>query len=478
MAESSLLALWRAAYRDRVDAAALIDSARGAAVSHGELDAMVVARAAQLRAHGGLLLLIAEGSVDALAWYLAALDAGVPVILADATPHAVGNLVGAYAPTMILAGLGLSAALPAHGYRAASAPGEDALGLWVGADGNADAAISADLAVLLQTSGSTGNPKLVRLSPRNLASNAAAIAQYLGLDANERSVQALPMQYSYGLSLLHSHLVVAATSVLPAHSFLRAEFWGEMQAHAVTSFAGVPFMYEALLRVRWSPGKTPSLQTLTQAGGRLAPELVEKLHAAITPSGGRVFVMYGQTEATARMAYVPPERLLDKPGSIGVAIPGGALTIVDGELEYRGPNVMLGYASARADLALGDVGGGVLATGDLGHVDDDGFFYVTARKSRFAKLFGKRVSLDDVEVVAEAHARTAVAAVEHKGKLVLAVEQVAASQGPEPSLGDLCQAVCQHLGVAASAVVAVAMPVLPRSARGKKDYAALSQVLA
>ncbi|MBK9071865.1 MAG: AMP-binding protein [Myxococcales bacterium] len=474
MMEPGLLALWRAAYSDRVHAAALIDSARGIAVSHGELDALVVARAAQLHAHGGLLLLVGAGSVDAIAWYLAALDARVPVILADATPHAVGNLVGAYAPTMVAAGPGMNATLGEAGYRAATARGDEALTLWVGADGTADAAIAPALAVMLQTSGSTGNPKLVRLSPQNLASNALAIAAYLGLDANERSVQALPMQYSYGLSLLHSHLVVAATSVLPAHSFLRAEFWGEMQAHAVTSFAGVPFMYEALLRVRWSPTKTASLRTLTQAGGRLAPEFVAKLHAGMEASGGRVFVMYGQTEATARMAYVPPDRLLGKPGSIGVAIPGGTLTIVDSELEYRGPGVMLGYASGRADLALGDVCEGVLATGDLGHVDDDGFFYVTARKSRFAKLFGKRVSLDDVEVIAEAQARAAVAAVEHNGKLRLAVEDDAG----EVALGDLCQAVCQHLGVAASAVDAIAMPVLPRNARGKKDYAALLSALA
>jgi acyl-CoA synthetase (AMP-forming)/AMP-acid ligase II len=138
----------------------------------------------------------------------------------------------------------------------------------------------------------------------------------------------------------------------------------------------------------------PTLQTMTQAGGRLDPEVAKRFAAH-----RRFFVMYGQTEATARIAYVPPERLADKPGSIGIAIPGGELSVEDGELVYRGPNVMMGYASERADLARGDELGGVLHTGDLGYVDDDGFFFVTGRAKRIAKVFGQRINLDEIEAV-------------------------------------------------------------------------------
>lgn len=253
-----------------------------------------------------------------------------------------------------------------------------------------------DLRVLLSTSGSTGSPKLVRLTARNVLSNADAIVTYLGLDPSERAIASLPISYSYGMSVLHSHLRAGASVVFTPHSIIRSEFWDEMRRHEVTSFAGVPYAYAMLERIGMRDMDLPALRSMTQAGGRLEPEVALRYGAHT-----RFFVMYGQTEAAPRIAYVPPERLAEKAGSIGVPVPGGALRADDDELVYSGPNVMMGYAESRADLARGDDLGGVLPTGDLGHADDDGFFYVTGRVKRIAKVYGQRVNLDEVEAAVD-----------------------------------------------------------------------------
>ncbi len=300
--------------------------------------------------------------------YLAAVRAGHAVILleADADPAAI---IETYDPRYVITGESVEV-------REHAAPAD----------------LHPDLSVLLSTSGSTGSPKLVRLTQANVRANAASIAEYLGLDRQERAIQSLPLSYSYGLSVLNSHLHAGASIAFTAHSVIRPEFWDDVRRHEATSFAGVPYAYAMLERIGMRDMTLPSLRTLTQAGGRLEPEVAARFAAQ-----RRFFVMYGQTEATARIAYVPPERLADKPGSIGIAIPGGELSVDDGELVYRGPNVMLGYATSRADLARGDELGGVLRTGDLGHHDDEGFFYVTGRAKRIAKVYGQRINLDEIE---------------------------------------------------------------------------------
>ncbi|GGO74313.1 AMP-binding protein [Nonomuraea cavernae] len=256
-----------------------------------------------------------------------------------------------------------------------------------------DAEPHPELAVLLATSGSTGNPKLVRLSRAAVLANARAIADALAIGPGDVAPTSLPLHYSYGLSVLNSHLAAGATVVLTDAGLLERSFWTHLDGHRCTSLAGVPYQYEMLRRLRFDPAEHPSLTTLTQAGGRLRPELVTRFAAVAE----RFFVMYGQTEATARIAVLPPERLPDKPGSAGLALPGGRLAVDGGEIVYHGPNVMMGYAETAADLARGDDLGGVLRTGDLGHLDDEGFLFLTGRARRIAKIFGVRVNLDDVE---------------------------------------------------------------------------------
>jgi len=257
-----------------------------------------------------------------------------------------------------------------------------------------------ELGLLLSTSGSTGDRKLVRLSYTNIQANCDSIVEYLGLTKEERPITTLPMEYTYGLSVIHSHVAVGATIILTNRTLFQKEFWEMVEKYDVTSMAGVPYTYEMFERLRLREMDLPHLKTLTQAGGHLHEELQRKFGDWAAETGRRLFVMYGQTEATARMSYVPPEKCVKKIGSIGIPIPGGSFAIAeDGELIYFGANVSMGYALKREDMALGDVNGGCLKTGDMARMDEEGYFYITGRKKRFVKLQGKRFSLDQIQEI-------------------------------------------------------------------------------
>lgn len=269
--------------------------------------------------------------------------------------------------------------------------------------------LNEELGLLLTTSGSTGSPKLVRQSYRNIQSNAEAIADYLELDAKERPVSTLPMNYTYGLSIINSHLQVGATILLTDRTMMMKAFWDFMKSQKATSFGGVPFTYELLKKVRFFKMDLPELRYMTQAGGKLSPELHREFAQWAMENGKKFIVMYGQTEATARMGYLPAEKSLEKYGSMGYAIPGGRFLLIDvdgepieetekvGELVYEGDNVTLGYAQCREDLGKGDERKGRLVTGDMAKRDADGFYYIVGRKKRFLKIFGNRVNLDEID---------------------------------------------------------------------------------
>lgn len=266
-----------------------------------------------------------------------------------------------------------------------------------------------NLALLLTTSGSTGSPKLVRQTYQNIQSNAESIAKYLKLDETERPITTLPMNYTYGLSIINSHLLVGATILMTECTLMQREFWEFFKKEKATSFGGVPYTYEMLKKLRFFRMDLPSLRTMTQAGGKLNPELHKEFAEYAKEKGKEFIVMYGQTEATARMAYLPADKALEKYGSMGIAIPGGKLELVDvdgkvieepekvGELVYYGPNVTMGYAEKIEDLAKGDERQGKLETGDMAKRDAEGYFYIVGRKKRFLKIFGNRVNLDEIE---------------------------------------------------------------------------------
>jgi len=270
-------------------------------------------------------------------------------------------------------------------------------------------ALNNELALLLTTSGSTGSPKLVRQSYKNIKANTESIVSYLKLTEIERPITTMPMSYTYGLSIINSHLWVGASMILTQKTLMDREFWSEFKNFRATSFGGVPYIYEMLDKLRLYRMDLPSLQTMTQAGGKLSPDLHKKIAEFAQASGREFFVMYGQTEATARMSYLPSEKSLEKYGSMGIAIPGGVFELIDengeiieeneivGELVYKGDNVTLGYAECGADLSKDNEFGGVLITGDMAKRDSDGYYYITGRKKRFLKLFGSRVNLDETE---------------------------------------------------------------------------------
>jgi len=266
-----------------------------------------------------------------------------------------------------------------------------------------------DLALLLTTSGSTGSPKLVRLSLDNLKANAQSIVEYLQLDQTERPITTLPMNYSYGMSIINSHLTVGATLLMTSSTLMQKKFWSFFKEQNATSFGGVPYTYEILDKLRFYRMELNSLRTMTQAGGKLSQVLLQKFAEYAQSTGKRFCVMYGQTEASPRMSYLPAEYALLKCGSIGVAIPGGSFSIIDangkeikepcvvGELVYSGTNVSMGYAEIGTDLIKGDELKGSLFTGDMARFDTDNFYYIVGRKKRFLKIFGNRVNLDETE---------------------------------------------------------------------------------
>ena len=286
--------------------------------------------------------------------------------------------------------------------------------LWQRKEGES-APLNDDLALLMTTSGSTGSPKLVRLSYGNIRANTKSIIKYLDINEQERAITNLPLHYVYGLSIVNTHLYSGASLVVTEKTMFQKEFWQLFKEKEITSLAGVPYTYEMLERLCFFRMELPSLCTITQAGGKLDPELHRKFAEYAQAVGKHFVVMYGAAEATARMGYLPYEYSLRKYGSIGIAIPDGNFELegetgsiieepdIVGELIYHGPNVMMGYAQCGEDLSRGDEMHGVLRTGDLAKRDEEGFYTIVGRKKRFLKMFGKRTNLEEVEQILRQH---------------------------------------------------------------------------
>ncbi len=267
------------------------------------------------------------------------------------------------------------------------------------------------LRLLLTTSGSTGSPKLVRLSKDNITANTESIVEYLNIVETDKAITVLPINYSFGLSIINTHLYKGAIILLTEKSIMEKDFWSFFNKYEASTLSGVPYTFEMLKKLRFFDMDLSSLKTITQAGGKLRVELVKEYFSYSISKGINFFVMYGQTEATARMSYLPPNKCFEKYGSIGVAIPRGAFHLIDekgekitsantqGELVYVGPNVSLGYAEHRIDLIKGDENNKELITGDIAFYDNDGFYYIVGRKKRFIKLFGNRLNLDEIEQI-------------------------------------------------------------------------------
>ncbi|MBS42109.1 MAG: AMP-dependent synthetase [Nocardioides sp.] len=367
--------------------------AGGEPTTYATLADLVDARRRILGSTRSLVLLAARTDLDTVVTHLAALADGHVVLPVDADrPDHVAALAETWDVDVIADGAALDVRRPA----AAREP----------------ARLHDDLALLMSTSGTTGSPRLVRLGRAGVEANTDAVVEALGVRCDDVAALTLPLHYCYGLSVLHTHLRIGATVVRPEHPVATDGFWDEAARHAVTTFPGVPHTFELLERHGWpsvADGRAASVRYLTQAGGAMRPERVRAWAERGARAGFDLRVMYGQTEATARMTVLPADLAAVRPGSVGRAVPGSRVLAVDtgdpdrvlaagevGELVLEGPGVMLGYAESAADLARGrDVVR--LRTGDLGRVGADGLVEVVGRTARFAKVLGLRVDLDRVE---------------------------------------------------------------------------------
>jgi acyl-CoA synthetase (AMP-forming)/AMP-acid ligase II len=422
------------------------------ALTYRELAGRVDALALRLGTERRLVALAVGNDLDSLVAYLAALAAGHPLILLpEDKPAALESLVAAYDPDVILRTSNGQTVLEER------RPGTRH-------------ELHPDLALLLSTSGSTGSPKLVRLSHANLQSNAESIAEYLDIGPQDRAATTLPMSYCYGLSVINSHLLRGAGLVLTDLSVVDPCFWELFRSSGATAFAAVPYTFELLERVGFADMELPGLRYVTQAGGRLAPEMVQRYAELGGRHGWELFVMYGQTEATARMAYLPPDLAAAVPGAIGIPVPGGAFRIdpvpglEHGELIYTGPNVMLGYAESPEDLAAGRAVS-ELRTGDLARKHPAGVYEVVGRRSRFVKIVGLRVDLGQVErILADLGVQAASAGTDQG--LVVAVEA-------DHDTHLLGKVLAQGIGLPRAALEVHAVEHLPRLPNGKVDYPAV-----
>ncbi|OBI84813.1 AMP-binding protein [Mycobacterium sp. E740] len=419
-------------------------------LTYGDLADRVAAAASSFGRGRRLIVLEARNDVDTLVHYLGAL-AGRHVVLLVPAGRNHDAVLQTYDPDTVVANGAVHHRRLTGKHR-----------------------LHDDLAMLMSTSGSTGSPKLVRLSRTNLICNSEAIADYLGIGESDVAATTLPLAYCYGLSVVNSHLIRGAGLILTDRSVTDERFWQLFRRHRATSFAGVPYTFELLERTGFDAKDLPHLRYVTQAGGRMPAERVRRFAEQARAGGWQLFVMYGATEATARMAYLPPELALARPESIGRPITCGSFTIEPsadgagdaiGELVYRGPNVMMGYAHGPADLALGKTVE-ALHTGDLARRASDGMFEIVGRTSRFVKMYGLRIDLQRVESALSADGITAFCT-DDGDQLVVAATGTRA--------GDVQRIAADVAGVPASAVRVVTVDELPLLASGKPDYGAVRE---
>lgn len=451
---------------------------RGEALSYGELEQFSVLFSSKI-VSGAFLLCLCDNTLASFLGYVSCIYRGIPLALVDCHKdnETIVGLFEAYKPEYIwlpkerISEVGGVTVFEYGGYnlqRVKEKPfgGDD---------------VYRDLALCLTTSGSTGSPKFVRLSKMNLSSNAESISSYLEVTEQDRPVMSLPMFYSYGISIINSYLYKGATILLTDKSIMQREFWNFIRDYEATAFSGVPFTYEMLLKLRFFQMRLPKLKVLTQAGGKLSPDIVAKYAEFANENGKLFFVMYGQTEASPRISFLPPSVAMIKPSSIGIPIPGGSLSLIDeggreiaepfknGELIYRGDNVCLGYAESRKDLSLGNTNNGVLFTGDIAYFDEDGYYYISGRKKRFVKIFGNRVNLDAIEQLVKKN-EVECACIGNDNKIMLFITDARIKDS-------VLQYLINKTGFNSKVFEVIVLSDIPKNARGKCDYQELMTIV-
>lgn len=384
------------------EAIAAVDSL-GEQLTYGELRDFADGTK-QLMPSRSLLFLLVENNVGGIAWTIGNICAGnVPLVLnAHLDEGLYKSLYELYQPPFVCVPDGMAERYP---YETVAT----SYGYTLMKTGYKACPMNDELSHLLPTSGSTGSPKLVRHKYDNIEAAALNISTFFELTEKDRPLMVLPLYYTMGLSMVFSHLYVGATVLITNLSMTDRSFWKFIKEEHATSFTGVPYSYQILNLMRFFRMELPDLNLLTQGGGRMPKELNLKFAEWCRDNGKKWIATYGQSECTARMAWLPSKWAVEKVGSIGIAVPNGELSLIDmdgnpittphteGEMCYRGKNVTMGYARSREDLLLGDERKGFIRTGDLAYFDEDGCYYIVGRMGRFLKLFGMRVGLDECE---------------------------------------------------------------------------------
>lgn len=428
-----------------------------------------------------LCFCLCENTIGSFVGYVAFMAHNIPTVLLDASKDIdiIEDLIDHYQPQYVWCPTGRwqmadgrwQSFTPITEY-------EDYTMLQVG---KPDYEIHPDVLLCLTTSGTTGSPKLVKLTEKNLRSNAESIAEYLHITESERAITSLPMYYSFGMSVINSHLIKGATLLLTDKAVIQREFLNFLKSGRATSIAGVPYTYEMLRRLRFLKMDLPELKTMIQAGGKLNANIVKEYVESAQATGKEFIVMYGQTEAAPRMSYLPFDKALEKYASIGIAIPGGKLSVrdvndqeitqpdVDGELIYEGPNVCMGYVECIEDLAKGDENHGVLHTGDVARFDSDGYFYITGRMKRFVKVWGNRCNLDATEQLVKA-ITTSCACVGVDDKITVFVTEAGLEEKIKTYLVD-------KTGLNIRAFEVKVIETIPTLPSGKLDYQTMQKMI-
>lgn len=265
--------------------------------------------------------------------------------------------------------------------------------------------IHSELALLLTTSGSTGSLKMVRLSYDNLREESKGLGEALCIKEDDKGITSMPMHFSYGLSLMHTHWMVGACMCVSELSMLNIDFWKIIRKEKITNLSGVPYTYDILKQIGFLDHTYESMRFMTQGGGRLSDEQQREFGEKLQEKGVELYLLYGQTETMGAITALAHEKILKKIGSVGKAISGIDISVTNpdeqgvGELVCKGKCISMGYCLGKFDLMRGNDNAGNLNTGDEGVVDNEGDLFIKGRKSRFVKILGIRINLDELESI-------------------------------------------------------------------------------
>lgn len=454
------------------DALAAIDSS-GGRLSYGEL-CKFPSWLEQRLPPRSFVFILTENNIGGIAWIVGCIQSGiVPLILnAHTEKSLLESLYETYRPNYIVkpadtpVGFGdLELKCEVYGYQLLET-------------GNPPCKMHNQLSHLLPTSGSTGSPKLIRHKYDNIEASALNISTFFELTAADRPLLVLPLYYTMGLSIVFSHLYVGATVLATNLNMTDRRFWAFMKEERASSFTGVPYSFEILNMMRFFRMDLPHLTLLTQGGGKMPRELNLKFAEYCRDTGRRWIATYGQSEGTARMAWLPAKWATEKVGSIGIAVPNGELSLIDtdgnpittpnteGEMCYRGRNVTMGYARTREELQLGDERDGFLRTGDLARRDEDGCYYIVGRMGRFLKLYGMRIGLDECEQIIKSRFAIECACVGTDEQMTVYITDSSLTDGVKEEL-------VAKTKIVASAFEIKIIDAIPKNEAGKTLYSQL-----